>query len=198
MSGHASTTSSGSTRAMSAITRSGACDAVARDEPVLGKQPLELPAEEEVDPDQQDRRHARDGSTASRTPIIGPWGSTRGMRADSRRAPTSTRTRSSRTSGATRPTRSGTSSRGSSTSPSPGSTPSAATGHGCERQLAKADATARRRIARATAASTSTHVLEDVETARERRRGRLARASATAGSDQNAGSSPSHSRKRFR
>jgi hypothetical protein len=32
---------------------------------VLGKEPLQFPAEEEVDPDQQDRRHAHDSSTVS-------------------------------------------------------------------------------------------------------------------------------------
>ena len=38
-------------------------DAVARHETVLGKEPLQFPAEEEVDPDQQDRRHAPDTSS---------------------------------------------------------------------------------------------------------------------------------------
>ena len=38
-------------------------DAVARHETVLVKEPLQFPAEEEVDPDQQDRRHAPDTST---------------------------------------------------------------------------------------------------------------------------------------
>ena len=66
MSGQASTTSSGSTRAMSPITRSGASTLSARHEPVLGKEALQFPAEEEVDPDQQDRRHARDTSTPGR------------------------------------------------------------------------------------------------------------------------------------
>ncbi len=42
----------------------GRSDAVARHEPVPGKQALELPAEEEVDPSQQDRRHGADTSTA--------------------------------------------------------------------------------------------------------------------------------------
>ena len=38
-------------------------DAVARHDTVLGKEPLQFPAEEEVDPDQQDRRHEPDSST---------------------------------------------------------------------------------------------------------------------------------------
>ena len=60
MSGQASTTSSGSTRAMSAITRSGASTLSLVTSRCSRKQALEFPAEEEVDPDEQDRRHARD------------------------------------------------------------------------------------------------------------------------------------------
>jgi len=38
-------------------------DAVARDQTMARKQTLQFPAEEEVDPDEQDRRHALDTST---------------------------------------------------------------------------------------------------------------------------------------
>ena len=48
---------SGRSRAMSQITRSGAVGAVGRDELVPRQERLELAAEEEVDPHQQDRRH---------------------------------------------------------------------------------------------------------------------------------------------
>ena len=44
----------------------GWIDAVARDEAMLGQQPLELASEEEVDPGQQDRRHDADTSTRRR------------------------------------------------------------------------------------------------------------------------------------
>ena len=62
MSGQASTTSSGSTRAMSAITRSGASTLSVVTSRCL-KQTFQFPAEEEVDPDKQDRRHALDTTT---------------------------------------------------------------------------------------------------------------------------------------
>ena len=62
MSGQLSATSSGSMRAMSQTTRSGGCGRVLRHELVLGQQPLQLPAEEEVDPHEQDRRHAQQAS----------------------------------------------------------------------------------------------------------------------------------------
>jgi len=43
---------------------------------VTWEQPLELSAEEEIDPDEQDRRHAP--TVASRTRIIAAWRSTKG------------------------------------------------------------------------------------------------------------------------
>ena len=55
--GYVSATSSGSMRATSQITRSGGSTPSALDHVVAGKQRFELPAEEEIDPDEQDRRH---------------------------------------------------------------------------------------------------------------------------------------------
>ena len=57
MSGHESTTSSGSTRAMSTMTRSGGSTLSRRDEMMAVQKGLELPAEEEIDACEQDRRH---------------------------------------------------------------------------------------------------------------------------------------------
>ena len=62
-SGYASATSSGSIRAMSAITSSGASTLSVGDEVVAGQKRLELASEEQVDPREQDRRHARRCST---------------------------------------------------------------------------------------------------------------------------------------
>ena len=61
-------------RAMSQTTRSGGWRRILRHELMLGKQPLQLAAEEEVDPHEQDRRHAwtlagpKDGSRPRRQP----------------------------------------------------------------------------------------------------------------------------------
>ena len=58
-SGQASATSSGSTRAMSQMTRSGGSTLSDVTRRCAGSKPLELAPEEEVDPYQQDRRHGR-------------------------------------------------------------------------------------------------------------------------------------------
>ena len=59
MSGYVSATSSGSTREMSAITSSGSASVSVVTRWCPGEQHVELAPEEEVDPDEQDRRHGR-------------------------------------------------------------------------------------------------------------------------------------------
>ena len=59
----------------------GRVDAVARDQTMAREQDLELAAEEEVDPDEQDRRHAPDTSNSRRgRRYFAGWGSPKGSR----------------------------------------------------------------------------------------------------------------------
>ena len=174
----------------------GRSDAVARHEPVPGKETLQLPAEEEVDPDQQDRRHAPTLAPPTDADNRRSWDSSADWSSFAT-APTSRRTRSSRTSGASRRTAERDFLQGLVHVSVAWLHAERGNRNGCERQLAKAE----RRLA----GYRPSHRGCRRRTRARRRRAARATSSAQArwsclrhACDQNAGSRPSHSRKRFR